>query len=158
MFRFFRQIAPSRKGARERALDALEAGDYRQAEALISALLEGAVSADDRAFLLNKRGVARIGLRLRDDACADFAAALECQANFAPALSNLGNLLLEEGRVDDAIVHYEAAIEADPEYARAYVNLAAAQKRAGRYDDAVRALRRGHRLEGQAAARPRKRL
>lgn len=106
----------------------------------------------ERAFLLNKRGVARIGLELRELAREDFLAALEAHARYAPALTNLGNLLLESGRLDDAIAYYERAVESDRDYAIAYLNLGVAYKRAGRIAEGVNALQHAARLEERSRA------
>jgi lipoprotein NlpI len=130
---------------------ALGQRDYAQADREISAILaEQALSAPTRAFLLNKRGVARIGMGLRVPAREDFNAALELAPSHAPALTNLGNLLLEEGELDAAIARYRAAIAADREYAIAYLNLGVAYKRSGRIAEGVRALREAQRLEQKA--------
>jgi protein O-GlcNAc transferase len=134
------------------ALAALEGRDFSGAEEALSALIERIEEAPERAFLLNKRGVARIGLDRRELARDDFAAALEARPDYAPALTNLGNLLLEEGAVEAAIARYERAVARDPEYAIAYLNLSVAYKRAGRIADAVRALRHSQRLESRASA------
>ena len=135
------------------ALDALARRDFGGAEAEFCALLYATDLNDaDRAFLLNKRGVARIGLQRRADARADFQGALEISPNFAPALANLGNLLLEEEEAEAAIAHYEHAIRADPDYAIAHFNLGVAYKRVGRIADGVRALRHAQRLEGRSNA------
>ena len=139
------------------ALDALDRRDFAAAEPLLTREIEDAALPQQRAFYFNKRGVARIALGRRDEARADFQSALECVRRFAPALTNLGNLLLEEGRVDDAISAYCDAIDSDRDYAMAYVNLGSAYKRAGRLDEAVRALRAGLRLEGRKRPRPRER-
>lgn len=155
MFRWLR-LRSSR--TTQDALSVLERGDFAAAEPLLTREIEGALQARDQAFYLNKRGVARIKLGRRDEARADFESALQRVQRYAPALTNLGNLLLEDGRVDDAISAYRDAIEADREYAIAYVNLGSAYKRAGRLDEAVRALRAGLRLEGRKRARPRERL
>jgi tetratricopeptide (TPR) repeat protein len=153
MFRFFFKKAAGPKTLRERALAAVARREFGQADAAFTRLLAdtAALPMIERAFLFNKRGVARIGLARRDDARADFTAALECRPHYAPALSNLGNLLLDEGRIEEAVRHYDAAIAADPHYAVAYANLAAAHRRAGRYQEAVRALRRAHRLASRTA-------
>jgi tetratricopeptide (TPR) repeat protein len=133
------------------ALQALDRRDFAAAEAEFGALLERlAATGLERAFLLNKRGVARIGLEQLELAQADFKAALEAQARYAPALTNLGNLLLESGRLSEAILHYEHAIASDGEYAIAYLNLGIAYKRAGRVAEGVRALRQAERLEGRS--------
>ncbi|HZY96084.1 MAG TPA: tetratricopeptide repeat protein [Candidatus Cybelea sp.] len=135
------------------ALQALDRGQLSSAEAAFDALLEGATMPAERAFLLNKRGVARVGLELRDLARGDFMAALAAIADYAPAVTNLGNLLLENGELDAAISQYEKAIANDAEYAIAYLNLGVAYKRSGRLAEAVRALRHAQRLEERARAR-----
>lgn len=160
MFRWLTSLSSRVRRKREApsALGALDRGDFAVAEPLLTREIEGASQPRQRAFYLNKRGVARINLGRRDDARADFESALECVRRYAPALTNIGNLLLEEGRIDDAISAYCDAIAADAEYAVAYVNLGSAYKRAGRLDEAVRALRTGLRLEGRKRSRPRERL
>jgi len=135
------------------ALRALKRGEFSSAETEFTSLLAAPqLRPPDRAFLLNKRGVARIGLQRRDEARADFEAALEIDSSFAPAIANLGNLLLEAGDLDGAIAAYERAIACDAEYAVAYLNLGVAYKRRGRVADGVRALRQAQRLEGRAIA------
>jgi tetratricopeptide (TPR) repeat protein len=135
------------------ALEALDRRDFARAQSELDSLLERQSSRGaERAFLLNKRGVARIGLDLRELALTDFEAALEAQSHYAPALTNLGNLLLESGRLQEAIDHYERAIASDGEYAIAYLNLGVAYKRAGRVADGVRALRQAQRLEQRSRA------
>lgn len=129
------------------ALAALEQGDYAGAEAAFTMFLEGSAGPADRAFLLNKRGVARVGLQRRELARADFDDALRTVENYAPALTNLGNLLLELGELEAAIAHYHRAIAGDDEYALAHLNLSVALKRAGRIGEGVRELRKAHRLE-----------
>jgi lipoprotein NlpI len=130
---------------------ALGRRDFAQAEREITALLaQPALPASERAFLLNKRGVARIGKGALQAAREDFDAALELAPAHAPALTNLGNLLLEQGDVDGAIARYHAAIAADREYAIAYLNLGVAYKKSGRIAEGVRALREAQRLEQKA--------
>jgi len=133
------------------ALTLLRRREYVAADAEFTALLEAASpGAPERAFLLNKRGVARIGMERRDLAARDFEAALEARPAYAPALTNLGNLFFESGEVGAAIERYERAIAFAPDYAVAYLNLGAAYKRAGRLGDAVRAIRQAERLERRA--------
>jgi pentatricopeptide repeat protein len=134
------------------ALAALKRGDFAEAEQLFSELLSRELSPNDQAFAINKRGVTRVGLEQRELARADFEAALALKPAHAPALTNLGNLLLEEGQVDAAIARYRSAIAADAEYGIAYLNLGVAYKRSGRIAEAVRALRQAQRLEERASA------
>lgn len=133
------------------ALEALARHEFAAAADELSALLDRSPRAGlERAFLLNKRGVARMGLELAELARADFEAALDVQARYAPALTNLGNLLLQDGRLDEAIAHYERAIASDRDYAVAYLNLGVAYKKLGRVAEGVRALRHAQRLENRA--------
>jgi lipoprotein NlpI len=135
------------------ALQALDRRDFASAdEELTKLLTREEFEGKARAFLLNKRGVARLSLQAPQLARADFVAALEAFPGHAPALTNLGNMLLEEGQVDAAIASYERAIAGDREYANAYLNLGVAYKRAGRLAEAVRALRDAQRLEQRAIA------
>ncbi|HEY5257106.1 MAG TPA: tetratricopeptide repeat protein [Candidatus Baltobacteraceae bacterium] len=152
MFNFLQRIAwftpdPS---PRARGLAALRRNDCDTAEALLGEAIAAAATSADCAFLFNKRGVARVRLGRRDDARLDFEAALALVDKFAPALTNIGNLLFEEGAVDEAIVYYEMAIRSDDGYAVAHLNLGVAYKKLGRYADSVRELRRANRIEGGA--------
>lgn len=148
MFRLGPRFASARDpGPYAAALEALERRDFERAEREFTGLLAACEAPADRAFALNKRGVARAGLGQVQAACDDFTAALACVPRYAPALTNLGNVLLEEGALDAAIARYEEAIAADPQYAIAHLNLGTAYKRAGRFDEGVRALRAAQRLE-----------
>jgi tetratricopeptide (TPR) repeat protein len=133
----------------ERAVAALEFGEYEVALLESEAALAGAPDDPARADALNKRGVALIGLERRDDALAAFCDALERSEKHAPALVNIGNLLLEDGNVEDAVDYYQAAMRADPAYPLAYRNLSVACKRLGRPGEAVRYLRVADRLEAR---------
>jgi tetratricopeptide (TPR) repeat protein len=142
-----RPRAPFDRPPYERGLAALDAGRHAEAfEALSEAL---AVAANERARVeaCNKRGVAAMALGQRDAALADFCAALDLDERYAPALVNLGNLLLEDGHVQDAIDYYQAALRADERYAGAHRNLGIAYKRIGRHAESVRHLRSAMRLE-----------
>lgn len=135
------------------ALRALQRGEFSSADTQLTSFLAARqLAPNERVFLLNKRGVARIGLQRRELARADFEAALEVDPSFAPAIANIGNLLLEAGDLDGAIAAYERAIACDADYAVAYLNLGVAYKRRGRVADGVRALRQAQRLEGRAIA------
>ena len=136
MFKFFRSHPAALAQAR------INAGQYAAAETILSDMLGGGGTPLERAQALNKRGVARVYLARRDDALSDFTDALWLIDRFAPALTNIGNLLFEDGDNEEAIVHYEAALRSDPQYSRAFVNLSAAYKRLGRFDEAAREFRR----------------
>ena len=78
----------------------------------------------------------------------DFDAALDARPAYAPALTNLGNLLLEARRRS---LRQSRGTSRDRqpirEYALAYLNLGVAYKRVGRIAEGVRALREAQRLE-----------
>ncbi len=150
--RFARDVSP-----RGLALTALATGDWADAEFRFTELAAAATAPADRAFATNKRGIARLHAGRREAAIEDFHEAITEVANYPPALTNLGNLLLEDGALDEAIEHYEAAIRADEAYSVAHQNLGIALKRAGRISEGVRELRRAARLEGGLFGRPRKR-
>jgi len=133
----------------ERGVVALDAGDHAGAvREFEAALAEGGDDATSAAAH-NKRGVACIALGRRLDALDAFCAALTRDERCAPALVNLGNLLLEDGHALDAIDHYDAAIRADENYPAAYRNLGIALRRVGRRSESVRALRSADRLAGR---------
>lgn len=140
---------PPPQGPYERAVAALETGEYelalREAEEALAAAGDDAAQADAH----NKRGVALVGLELRAQALDAFCDALERAVKHAPALVNVGNLLLEEGALEDAVDYYQAAMRADPAYPLAYRNLSVACKRLGRRAEAVRYLRVADRLEAR---------
>jgi len=135
------------------AVRRLERGDAQGAVTEFTQLLVASRERDERARIVNKRGVAFVRLGRRAEALADFTLALDLVPRFAPALANIGNLLLEDGVLDDAIVHYEAAVRADESYAVAHLNLAVAYRKLGRRGDSVRELRLANRLEGRSLFR-----
>jgi tetratricopeptide (TPR) repeat protein len=50
---------------------------------------------------------------------------LEINPNYAKAHNNLGNRLMELGRIDEAMAHYLRALEINPDYVSALKNCAA---------------------------------
>lgn len=132
---------------------ALDRGRTAEALAFLDAAHLAARTDAERAVIENKRGVAYVQRGDRAAALAAFSAALDADPRCVPALTNIGNLLLEDGALDEAIVHYEAALRLDDDYALAHLSLGVAYKRLGRRGDAVRELRRAHRLEGRRTRR-----
>jgi tetratricopeptide (TPR) repeat protein len=154
MFDIRRLFAANRSGRRpasdlDRGLAALAAGRPDEALVHLAAVLEIEPSTDVRALALNKRGVALVALGRRPEARAAFDESLEADRRYAPALVNIGNLLLEDGAVEEAIESYRAALRADQDYAGAHLNLGVALKRVGRTAEGVEHLRMAHRLEGR---------
>src|ERR1700688_4335194 len=97
----------------ERGLAALDAGRHAEAFEALSEAVNVAANTRARLEALNKRGGVLIALGRRDGALGDFCAVLAGDERYAPALVNVGTLLLEDGHVQDAIDHYRAALRAD---------------------------------------------
>lgn len=89
-----------------------------------------------------QRGTAYIFLDEAAQAKAAFAAALEHDPKHYRALTNRGNLSLEENEVDEAIAAYEAALRIHEDFANAHHNLGVAYRRKGQIDKSVRSIRR----------------
>jgi len=62
---------------------------------------------------------------------------LGCTTDNYPANCNLGNFLLQKGRVDEAIAHYQEALQINPTFADAHYNLGVALGRKGRVEEAI---------------------
>ncbi len=135
-----------------RGVIALERTDYAVALAEFDRAEADASDDGARAKLANKRGVAHVGRGDRGRALAAFALALRYDDRCAPALTNIGNLLCEDGHPADAIDYYAAALRADATYALAHQNLGVALKAQGRHGEAVRSLRAATRLAGKRRA------
>jgi tetratricopeptide (TPR) repeat protein len=134
---------------------ALEQRRVDEALAHFATALASAASDRERALVHNKRGLALLVRGDRNAAVAAFVAALDADDRCAPAIVNVGNLLLEDGILNDAVAHYEAALAIDDASAAAHLNLGIAQKRLGRRTEAVREFRRAAALEARQA-RPRR--
>jgi len=72
-----------------------------------------------------------------DEAIVQFRKALEIQPDNAEAHDNLGNALLQKGRVDEAITEYQKALKIKPDYADAHINLGNALFQKGGVGEAI---------------------
>jgi tetratricopeptide (TPR) repeat protein len=82
-------------------------------------------------------GVAYRILGQPEEAVIAFQKALEIDANYAVAWSNLSDTLLRLGRLDEAIVAGQRAVAAQPDLAEGHSNLGNALRDKGRLDEAV---------------------
>ena len=149
LFAGLRPVRPREGSAFEAGIVALERGQAAAALAAFEQAVLAATGAPERAAAHNKRGVALVELRRPEAALDAFCEALALEERYAPALVNVGNLLLEEGHPLDAIDYYQAAVRADEKYAAAHRNLGIALRRIGRRGEAVRELRTAARLESR---------
>lgn len=95
----------------------------------------------------HRAGVMLIRLDRRDEAREAFIAATVIQRDYAPALTNLGNMALEQNDIEGAIQLYKRAIATSPDYPGAHHNLGVAYRRQGRLSDYVAEQRQATRLE-----------
>lgn len=125
----------------------MERGNYTDA---IFRFTEAIENEDRVAAAFSKRGVCHIHLDERELAARDFVRAIEIDVRCLSAIVNLGNMALEDERIDDAIAKYEAALKIDPDYAMAHHNLGVAYRKQGKFAESVRELRAGARLQQKA--------
>lgn len=92
------------------------------------------------------RGTAQAYLGDGVAAKACFEAAVAVDPKHFRALTNLGNVALEEGDVDGAIARYREALAVNEEFSNAHHNLGVAYRRKGDLGKSVRHLRRAQRL------------
>jgi tetratricopeptide (TPR) repeat protein len=62
---------------------------------------------------------------------------LACTSDNVIAHNNLGNVFLQQGRLDEAIAHFQKALEINPDYEKAHYNLGTAFLQQGRLDEAI---------------------
>lgn len=152
LFDFLRRAAqPDRRagGALARGETALSRRQLDQAEDAFRQALAAAGDPDAVAVARNKLAIVAIRRGDRAGAVEELLLALEAAPRSPAPVVTLGNLLLEDGRLDQAIVHYEHAIVLDDAYAPAYHNLGVALHRGGRRREAVRYLKKATKLEAR---------
>ncbi|MFN2321863.1 MAG: tetratricopeptide repeat protein [Trueperaceae bacterium] len=167
-----RSKAPKRAVARLARLDARPDGlvDWTALEADVVALVDVAAAVDQREPEAARAALERVrseyfaaerdaqsgtvAVLERDPiaARAHLEAALERDPNHVRALTNRGNLKLEDGDVDGAIADYERAIKLDDGFANAHHNLGVAYRRKGQVGKSVAALRRAQRASSKRDA------
>lgn len=84
---------------------------------------------------LNKLGAIRAGQHNFEEAKRYFKECLAINPDYAPAIVNLGNLLLEEADYEKALAYYQEALLKDCSYHMAYYNIAVAYKKMGHLDE-----------------------
>jgi serine/threonine-protein kinase len=99
-----------------------------------------------------------LGQALRRSQAPDLAesvryhtAAVTLRPDSSGAHVNLGNALLDNGRLDDAIACFRKAAELDPKYANAHSNLGNALKAKGQLDEAIACCRKAIKLDPKFA-------
>ena len=127
-----------------RGLRLEDQGSYEEALALYTRARE-LFPNDPRP--IHRGGVVLIRLDRREEARDAFTEAATLRGDYAPALTNLGNMALEQDDVEGAIQLYRRAIAASPDYPGAHHNLAVAYRRQGRMSESVSEQRSAQRLD-----------
>src|SRR5262245_21433581 len=125
---------------------------------------EGAIRASEHGVRLNPNDTgAHIRLArgyldqdLRDEAYAEYVAALLIDPENADAFMGIGQLHLNAGRYDDAAIALQRLVMLQPGFAEARYALANALMRAGRTDEGAKELAEFQRVQVQIADRKRR--
>ena len=123
----------------------LERGEAEEA----LTLLEGVRLPLLRAEAETQRGTAQVFLGDAEAAERAFKDALSHDPRHYRALTNLGNVALEQGRTDDAIIHYREALALNENFSNAHHNLGVAYRRKGLVNKSVASIRRAQRVSQQ---------
>ncbi len=94
-------------------------------------------------FCLNGMGRALADAEETDEAEARYREALRLNRSHADANTNLGNLLLEQGRIEEAMKFLARAVAQEPESGIMHYNMGNGLAALGRMDGAVREYERG---------------
>lgn len=129
----------------ERSGKHLERGEAEEA----LALLEGIHLPLLRAEAETQRGTAQVFLGDAEAAERAFKDALSHDPRHYRALTNLGNVALEQGRTDEAITHYQKALALNENFSNAHHNLGVAYRRKGQVNKSVGSIRRAQRVSRQ---------
>ncbi len=102
-----------------------------------------------RAEAETLRGTALIYHNDISNAKLAFEKALTHDPNHYRAMTNLGNIALENNHLEQAITFYEQALKINEQFANAHHNLAVAYKRKGEVGKSVRALKQAQKASQQ---------
>ncbi|MDQ3458922.1 MAG: tetratricopeptide repeat protein [Deinococcota bacterium] len=112
-------------------------------------LLDGLRQELLQAEAETQRGTAYVFKAENERARAHFDRALSLDGRHYRAITNRGNLALEEGRLDEAIASYEEALKVNAEFANALHNLGVAYRRKGEMGKSVEKIKAAQRLGRQ---------
>lgn len=95
------------------------------------------------------RGIALIYYNDTQQAKEAFEKALSYDPRHYRAITNMGNIALENKQLEEAIALYEKALKLNENFSNAHHNLAVAYKRKGEVGKSVRALKQAQRISQQ---------
>ena len=120
----------------------LERGDAEAALTLLDEVTLPLLEAETQT----QCGTARVLLGDAEAAEHAFREAVASDPKHYRALTNLGNVLLEAGRIDEAIPFYERALVLNEDFANAHHNLGVAYRRKGQVSRSVASIRKAQRV------------
>ncbi len=133
----------------DEALTALTEAEsnWRNGDNKVRASLQNALQhALTRGEAENQLGVLDAILENRESARGHFQAALSADPRHYRAMTNLGNLELETGRLEEAEKRYREVIRLNPDYSVVYNNLAAVMRKQGKRSESVAMLKKAQSL------------
>ena len=101
--------------------------------------------------LVNTTLAANLGKENLEDRVRFWSVALGLRPNHPAVLNDLGNALMDQGRLNEAIIHLCKAIEIDPKSAITHSNLGNALRRQDKLDEAVAEHRRAIEIDPKNA-------
>ena len=102
-----------------------------------------------QAEVKTQRGTALIFMKNFAGADKEFREALALDPENYRALTNLGNMALEQNRIDEAIESYEKALKLNGDFGNAHHNLGIAYRRKGQVGKSVHSLKKAQRAGGR---------
>jgi tetratricopeptide (TPR) repeat protein len=125
--------SPPDTSLQSKGSQALDRGDYQQAEQIFSQL----VAADPKDyFAYFNLALAEVGLKKDDRAIADFKQTLALKPGLYQAQLNLGLVYLRDNQAGEAIPLLEAVVSAKPDDAKLRLYLAQAYQESGKWPQA----------------------
>ena len=102
-----------------------------------------------QAEVKTQRGTALIYMKDFEGANAEFREALTIDPKHYRALTNLGNIALEQNRIDEAIEYYERALKINGDFGNAHHNLGIAYRRKGQVGRSINSLKKAQRVDSR---------
>lgn len=122
---------------REAGLEMVRGNFERSVVLYNDALAEKDLANEQRATILNDRGVAQWRMRQALAAIDDFNQAVALYPEYAATYNNRGNVLMGIGMLDEAIKDFDRAVLLSPKYSAAFSNRATAYARLEKFDEAA---------------------
>lgn len=132
-----------------------ELGRFEQREmaARVGAINDSMAKGGETARGLNSRGVVYARYGRMDLAAKDFQNAVGKNADYVPALLNLGNLARLQSDAQGACDYYQRAAKVEPGNAKVLISFALAAGALGKNDEAATAYDTAKRLDPELASR-----